>query len=71
MLLVIQCCGVLLARFLRGQLLPVVFSLSCCLKRLIKIQPIKADFYIISMDIGFFTYPIILCPRLFLKRSKE
>ncbi|CDM12842.1 hypothetical protein SEB_00277 [Staphylococcus epidermidis PM221] len=30
-------CFVLLARFLRGQLQPVVFSLSCSLKSLAKI----------------------------------
>ncbi|ATQ50238.1 hypothetical protein CPZ17_07145 [Staphylococcus epidermidis] len=36
---------VLLARFLRGQLQPVVFSLSCSLKSLAKILCVYMTFY--------------------------
>ncbi|WP_308815897.1 hypothetical protein [Staphylococcus epidermidis] len=37
---------VLLARFLRGQLQPVVFNLSCSLKSLAKILCVYMSFYI-------------------------
>ncbi|ATQ50251.1 hypothetical protein CPZ17_07215 [Staphylococcus epidermidis] len=36
---------ILLARFLRGQLQPVVFSLSCSLKSLAKILCFYMEFY--------------------------
>ncbi|TES30249.1 hypothetical protein E1M99_11750 [Staphylococcus epidermidis] len=45
-LLYLQQYFVLLARFLRGQLQPVVFSLSCSLKSLAKILCFYMQFYI-------------------------
>ncbi|RIL76600.1 hypothetical protein BUY52_11400 [Staphylococcus epidermidis] len=45
-LLYLQQYFVLLARFLRGQLQPVVFSLSCSLKNLAKILCFYMQFYI-------------------------
>ncbi|RUN72501.1 hypothetical protein BVL87_07960, partial [Staphylococcus epidermidis] len=47
--------SVLLARFLRGQLQPVVFSLSCSLKRLAKIICLYMQFYIVTVS-----YPHLL-----------